>query len=78
MERKVVLYIATSLDGYIARSNGDVEWLKGDGSDPNADNGYLEFLNTIDTVIMGNTTYEQIMWWWEYSDKCKIGYVYIK
>ncbi|MFD0717087.1 dihydrofolate reductase family protein [Paenibacillus sp. GCM10027626] len=56
MKRPVVLYIATSLDGYIARENGDIDWLyeaEGEG-----DSGYSEFYETIDTVLMGNKTYE--------------------
>lgn len=56
MKRQVVLYIAVSLDGYIARENGEIDWLydvEGEG-----DNGYSEFYQTIDTVLMGNKTYE--------------------
>ena len=33
MNRKVILYIAVSLDNYIARDNGDVDWLVGDGAE---------------------------------------------
>lgn len=76
MERKVVLYIAVSLDGYIARNNGEVDFLEGDGSDKDGDIGYVDFYNTIDTVIMGNSTYKQIMGWGEYPYKGKEGYVY--
>lgn len=54
---KVILYIATSLDGYIAREDERIDWLQGDGSDPQGDLGYLKFYETIDTVIMGKTTY---------------------
>lgn len=61
MSRNLILYIAASLDGYIARSNGAVDWLSGNGDNPNADNGYNDFYNTIDTVIMGRTTYEQLI-----------------
>ncbi|MFF2483502.1 dihydrofolate reductase family protein [Paenibacillus sp. NPDC058071] len=56
MKRPVALYIAVSLDGYIARENGEIDWLyeaEGEG-----DNGYSEFYETIDTVLMGNKTYE--------------------
>lgn len=60
-ERKVILYIAMSLDGYIARKNGDIDWLCGDGSEPNSDFGYNEFYEGIDTVILGRTTYDQIV-----------------
>ncbi len=57
--RRVILYIAASLDGYIARENGDIDWLSGfQGSDE--DYGYGSFMQTIDTVIMGRRTYEQV------------------
>lgn len=58
-DRKVVLFIATSLDGYIAASDESLEWLfqvEGEG-----DNGYSEFNKTIDTVIMGKKTYDWVM-----------------
>lgn len=61
MNRNVVLYIATSLDGYIARSNGAVDWLSGHSEKSDVDNGYGKFYNTIDTVVMGSTTYEQVV-----------------
>lgn len=60
-ERKVILYIAQSLDGYIARENGMVDWLSGEGKEENVDFGYEDFLSGIDTVIMGRRTYEQII-----------------
>ena len=61
MSRNIILYIATSLDGYIARNNGEVDWLSGNGDDTNVDNGYEKFYNSIDTVVMGRTTYEQVV-----------------
>src|SRR5690606_12774234 len=58
--RKVIVYIAMSLDGYIARENGEIDWLlENSPSDP-ADYGYPEFYGTIDTVIMGKATYDQL------------------
>lgn len=65
--RKVVLFIAMSLDGYIADSNGGVEWLKGQGNDQGNDN------ENIDTILMGWNTYHQIVTElsptkWIYSD----------
>ncbi|MBO3442976.1 dihydrofolate reductase family protein [Clostridium sp. CCUG 7971] len=60
-ERKVILYIAMSLDGYIARKNGDIDWLCGDGSEPDSDFGYKDFYEGIDTVILGKTTYDQVV-----------------
>ena len=61
MSRNIILYIATSLDGYIARNNGEVDWLSGNGDDTNVDNRYEKFYNSIDTVVMGRTTYEQVV-----------------
>lgn len=78
MSRKVILYIATSLDNYIARENGEVDWLMGDGSNPNIDNGYEEFYKTIDTVIIGKSTYDQVMEWGEYPYKNCESYVYTR
>ena len=59
--RKVTLFIAVSLDGYIADKNGGVSWLA--GQEPNADDmvSYHDFIQEIDTVIMGWTTYHQIV-----------------
>ncbi len=59
MQRKTVLYIAASLDGYIATKEDGLEWLfttKGEG-----DNGYAEFYDTIDTIILGRRTYDWIL-----------------
>jgi len=53
------LYFATSLDGYIATEDESLEWLfnvEGEG-----DNGYSEFYETVDTILMGNKTYEWII-----------------
>jgi dihydrofolate reductase len=57
--RKIVLYIATSLDGYIARDNGDIDWLSMVKSQ-NEDYGYKDFLKSVDTVVMGHRTYDQV------------------
>ncbi|MDQ0494517.1 dihydrofolate reductase family protein [Paenibacillus brasilensis] len=57
---EVVLYIAMSLDGYIALPDGSVDWLhdvKGDGGD----NGYADFYDTVGTVLMGRLTYEEVL-----------------
>lgn len=59
--RKVVLYIAMSLDGFIAEKSGGVEWLKGDGSQPDSLGSYPAFYESIDTVILGYTTYHQVV-----------------
>lgn len=59
--RKVILFIAMSLDGYIADSNGGVEWLKGQETDGENIDTYSEFVQSIDTVLMGWNTYHQIV-----------------
>jgi len=51
--RKIILFIADSLDGYIARKNGKVDWLFTEG-----EYGFSKFYNTIDTVVMGRKTYD--------------------
>ena len=58
--RKVSLFIAMSLDGYIADSNGDVNWLEGCGDDSENIDSYSEFIKDIDTVLMGWNTYYQV------------------
>ncbi len=58
--RKIVLYIAMSLDGYIADKSGGVDWLNGDGSEPENCGSYSEFSSSIDTVVLGYNTYHQI------------------
>ncbi|OIJ21678.1 hypothetical protein BKP45_02860 [Anaerobacillus alkalidiazotrophicus] len=58
-KRSLVLFIATSLDGYIATKNESLDWLfnvEGEG-----DNGYSEFYDTVDTILMGKKTYDWIM-----------------
>jgi len=61
--RKLRLYIAQSLDGFIATKTGSVDWLS-DPENPDIDlnaYGYLDFCNTIDTTIMGYNTYREIL-----------------
>jgi len=70
---KITLYIASSLDGYIARENGDVDWLP-----QLSDSGYDEFYKSIDTVIMGKKTYDQILTFGEYPYKNKKSFVFTR
>lgn len=67
---EVVLYIASSLDGYIATPDGGVEWLSAVEVE-SEDYGYQAFFDTIDALIMGSRTYEQILGFgtWPYRDK---------
>jgi dihydrofolate reductase len=62
MSRHIVLYIAVSLDGFIASPGGAVDWLVGQSEDTAVDTGYEQFLATVDTVVMGRTTYEQLIY----------------
>ena len=57
---KISIYIATSLDGFIARTDGDIEWLFY-FNDPNdkEDYGYAEFMASIDSIVMGRKTLEK-------------------
>ncbi len=60
--RKVILYIATSLDGFIAGPDGNIDWLHDpDFEIPNEDFGYQTFYDSIDTTLMGNATYQQVL-----------------
>jgi dihydrofolate reductase len=53
------VFIATSLDGFIARENGDIDWLlKHDES--GEDHGYDDFIENIDVIVMGRGTYEAV------------------
>jgi dihydrofolate reductase len=69
--RKVVLFIATSLDGYIAGKDGNTDWLFTDG-----DFGYHEFYQSIDTTIMGYSTYYFIAQFPEFPYPDKKNYVF--
>jgi dihydrofolate reductase len=60
MERKLVLYIAMSLDGYIAAENDDLSFLSAVEQE-GEDYGYAEFINTIDTIILGRKTYDKVI-----------------
>jgi len=74
-KRKVVLYIAESLDGFIAKEDNDISWLS-IVEKPNEDYGYNDFVNTIDTVIMGRKTYEKVLSFGiEFPHKDKKSYV---
>ncbi len=64
MERKIILNLAISLDGYIASEDGGYDWIVGDGDDTlNTKNkhSFDKFLETVDTVVMGKNCYNQNM-----------------
>lgn len=75
--RKLSLYIATSLDGFIARSDGRVDWLDNVPNPNQLDYGYDAFLASIDTTLMGNNTYKTILsFGGEFPYAGKINYVF--
>ena len=66
------VFIATSLDGFIARENGEIDWLPtGDSSGDGEDYGYQAFFDSVDTLVMGRNTYELVRTFgdWPYGDK---------
>lgn len=59
---KISVYIATSLDGFIARENGDLDWLPGsEGMDDGDDLGFADFLASVDVLVMGRKTYDFVV-----------------
>lgn len=58
--REISLFIAMSLDGYIADAGGGVDWLGGQGDDNCGFDAYSLFIEDIDTIIMGWNTYRQV------------------
>jgi dihydrofolate reductase len=58
-QRKVVLYIAASLDGFIATEEHDLNWLL--STEGEGDNGYSQFYDTVDTILLGRVTYDWIV-----------------
>ena len=56
------VFVATSVDGYIARLDGSIDWLMEANAamPPGEDCGYAAFMRTVDVVIMGRHTYDQV------------------
>lgn len=71
--RKVILFMASSLDGYIARTDGSVDWLFTDD-----DYGYRKFYDSIDATLMGHNTYKQILTFGEFPYSDKKNFVFAK
>ena len=69
---RVLLYIATSLDGYIADTKGGVGWLERyAGKLEGVDYGYYQFYDSVDRLVMGRGTYDQVRTFgdWPYPGK---------
>ena len=65
---KASVFIATSLDGFIARTNGELDWLPPGGGEPH---GYDEFMATVDALVVGRKTFETALTFgtWPYGAK---------
>src|ERR1700722_15692225 len=65
---KLSVFIGVSLDGFIARRNGDYDFLPAEGGEPH---GYDEFIATVDTILMGRNTFEVVLKLpsWPYGDR---------
>jgi dihydrofolate reductase len=64
----VSVFIGTSLDGFIARRNGDLDFLPPGGGEPH---GYDEFMASVDALVIGRKTFEKVLTFetWPYGDK---------
>jgi dihydrofolate reductase len=65
---KASVFVGTSLDGFIARSDGALDFLPEGGGEPH---GYDEFMATVDALVIGRKTYETVLAFdaWPYGDK---------
>ena len=64
----VSVFIGTSVDGFIARVNGDLDWLPEGGGEPHS---YDEFIASVDALVIGRKTFEKVLTFdaWPYGDK---------
>jgi dihydrofolate reductase len=65
---KASVFIATSLDGFIARPDGALDWLPAAGGE---EHGYTEFMATVDAIVIGRNTFEKVLTFgaWPYGTK---------
>jgi len=70
---KASVFVATSLDGFIARPDGSIEWLvQANAAIPSGEDcGYKAFMETVDVIVMGRNTFEQVLTFseWPHGDK---------
>ena len=64
----VSVFVGVSVDGFLARPNGDLDFLPADGGEPH---GYEEFLATVDAIVLGRNSFEKVLTLgpWPYGDK---------
>ena len=62
------VFVGASVDGFIARPNGDLDWLPADGGEPH---GYDEFIASVDAIVIGRKTFETVLTFgaWPYGEK---------
>ena len=62
------VFVGASVDGFIARQNGDLDWLPTGGGEPH---GYDEFIASVDAIVIGRKTFETVLTFgaWPYGDK---------
>src|SRR3954471_12653462 len=65
---KASVFVGTSLDGFIARPNGDFDFLPAGGGEPH---GYNEFIASVDAIVIGRNTFEKVLTLgpWFYGEK---------
>ncbi|MCC9654515.1 dihydrofolate reductase family protein [Rhodopirellula halodulae] len=72
MSADVSVFIATSLDGFIARKDGDLDWLdQANATVPEGEDcGYAEFMKSVDVLVMGRNTYQKVRTFgaWPYGE----------
>ncbi|MBX9805510.1 MAG: dihydrofolate reductase family protein [Alphaproteobacteria bacterium] len=73
---KVILYIATSLDGFIADKDGGVDWLPHPPNDEGDEFGYKALMHRVSTILMGSRSYRQILGFGEWAWGDKTTYVF--
>jgi len=68
---KATVYIATTVDGFIARENGSVDWLHTGEDVGSEDYGFQDFMDSVDALVMGRHTYELVLSFgsWPYGEK---------
>jgi dihydrofolate reductase len=66
------VYIASSIDGYIATEDGGIDWLQELPNPDNDDYGYAEFIKNIDAIVMGRNSFEKVLTFGEWHYKKKV------
>ena len=73
MTSKLSVFIATSLDGFIARKDGAIDWRESANAavPPGEDGGYARFMASVDALVIGRASFEKVLRFptWPYGDK---------